>query len=150
MSVCEPERGRRLPPPPPERERLVLDEGLEVPPAQRMAQLAQRLGLDLPNAFACYREPLADLFEGVLALFADAEAEPQDLFLLRRQRGERALDLRGEILPEQRVVRRAGGLVLEEVAELAVLTDRRLERQRLARGLEDEPHLLGRHACPLR
>src|SRR2546426_2915211 len=114
-----------------------------------MAQLAERLGLDLPNPLTRDGEPLADLFERVLALFADAEAETEDLLLLRRQRGQRALDLGREVLTQQRIVRRAGRLVLEEIAELAVLADRRLQRQRLARRLEDEPHLLGRHARAL-
>src|SRR5205807_6265100 len=44
---------------------------------------------------------------------------------------------------------RAGRLVFEEVAELGVLTDRRLERQRLTRRLENEPHLLRRYTCSL-
>src|SRR5262249_54953185 len=51
---------------------------------------------------------------------------------------------------QQRVVRRPRRLVLEKVTELGVLTDRRLQRQRLARRLEDEPHLLGRYAGALR
>src|SRR5256712_8438384 len=114
-----------------------------------MAQLAERLGLDLPNPLTRDGEPLADLFERVLALFADAEAETEDLLLLRRQRGQRALDLGREVLTQQRIVRRAGRLVLEEIAELAVLADRRLQRQRLAPGLQDEPHPLGRHARAL-
>src|SRR2546427_7600702 len=92
--------------------RSILDEGLEVAPAQRMAQLAERLGLDLPDALARHREALADLFERVLPLFADAEPEAEDLLLLRRQRGQRALDLGREVLTHQRVVGRARRLVL--------------------------------------
>src|SRR5206468_12592609 len=125
--------GPAAPPGPP---RLVLDERLQIAPPQRMAKLTERFGLDLTNPLAGNGEPLSDLFERVLALFADAEAQTKDLLLLRRQRGQRALDLRGEVLPQQCVVRRAGRLVLEEVAELAVLADRRLQRQRLARGLQ--------------
>src|SRR5207302_7421369 len=144
-----PNGGRSADRPRPGPGRLVLDEGLEVAPAQRMAQLAERLGLDLPDALTGDREALADLFQRVLALFADAEPQTEDLLLLRRQRGQRALHLRREVLTQQRVVRRARRLVLEEVAELAVLTDRRLQRQRLARRLENESHLLGRHAGAL-
>jgi len=40
-----------------------------------MAQLAERLGLDLPDALTGDREALADLFQRVLALLADAEPE---------------------------------------------------------------------------
>src|SRR5260370_1253727 len=148
--ACGVRRAQGAPPPPPGPERLVLDEGLEVAPAQRMAQLAERLGLDLPDALTGDREALADLFERVLALFADAEPEAEDLLLLRRQRRQRALDLCSEVLTQQRVVRRARRLVLEEVAELAVLADRRLQRQRLARRLENQSHLLCPHARALR
>src|SRR5438552_18156287 len=142
--------GAAAPAAPPGPPRLVFDERLQIAPPQRMAEFTERLGLDLPNPLAGNGEPLSDLFERVLALFADAEAQTKDLLLLRRQRGQRALDLRGEVLPQQGVVRRAGRLVLEEVAELAVLTDRRLQRQRLARGLQDQPHLLRGHTCTLR
>src|SRR5439155_9592771 len=88
--------------PRPGPEGLVLDEGLEVAPAQRMAQLAERLGLDLPDALTGDREALANLFQRVLALLADAEPEAEDLLLLGRQRGQRALDLRREVLTQQR------------------------------------------------
>src|ERR1035437_6644504 len=39
----------------------------QLPRARGMAQLAQRLGFDLANAFAGYRERLSDLFQSVLA-----------------------------------------------------------------------------------
>src|SRR5438093_1582760 len=129
--------------------RSVLDEGAEVAAAQRVAQLPQRLGLDLTDALARDREALADLLERVLALLADAEPEAQDLLLLGRKRGQRPLDLRRQVLVEERLVGRAGGLVLEKVAELGVLADRCLEGQRLPRRLENEPYLLRRHAGPL-
>jgi hypothetical protein len=43
----------------------VVDEALELFGAARVAQFAQRLGLDLPDAFARDFEVLADFFEGV-------------------------------------------------------------------------------------
>src|SRR5438477_10523677 len=147
---CACPNGAALPPPRPGHKRLVLDEGLEVAPAQRMTQLAERLGLDLPDALTGNREALADFFQRVLALLTDAEPEAKDLLLLRRQRGQRALDLRREVLTQQRGVRRARRLVFEEVAQLAVLADRRLQRPRLARRLENQSHLLGRHTSALR
>src|SRR6266478_7773052 len=128
---------------------LIFDEGLEVPSAQRVAKLAQRLGLDLANALARHGEALADLLQRVLAFLADAEPEAEDLLLLRRQHGQRPLHLGGEVLAQQRIVWRPRRLVLEEIAELRVLADWRLQRERLARRLEDEPDLLGRHAGPL-
>src|SRR5262249_55507991 len=108
-----------------------------------MAELAERLGLDLANALAGHREALADLLERVLALVADAEPEAQDLLFLGRERAEGALHLVRQVLADQAVVRRFRALVLEEVAQLRVLADRGLERERLARGLEDEPDLAG-------
>src|SRR5262245_42413766 len=114
-----------------------------------MAELAERLGLDLPDALPRHREALADLLEGVLALLADAEAQPEDLLLLGRERGQRPLDLAREVLAQERVVRRPRALVLEEVTQFGVLADRRLQRERLPRRLEDEPDLFRRDAGAL-
>src|SRR6266481_9865332 len=111
-----------------------------------MAELAERLGLDLADALAGHREALADLLERVLALVADPEPKAQDLLLLGRERAEGALHLVRQVLADQAVVRRFSAFVLEEVAQLRVLADRGLERERLARGLEDEPDLAGGHA----
>src|SRR5262249_3085590 len=115
----------------------ILDECAEVAAPQWMAQLPERLGLDLTDPLARHLEPLAHLFERVLTLFADAESQSKDLLLLRRQHRQRPLHLRSEVLLQQRLVGRARGLGLEKVSELGVLTDRRLERERLPRRLED-------------
>ena len=48
-----------------------------------MLQLAQRLGLDLADALAGHRELLADFFERMVGVHADAEAHAQDAFLAR-------------------------------------------------------------------
>ena len=96
----------------------VLDEGLERPAAQRVAQLAERLGLDLADALAGDREALADFLERVLALVTDAEAQAQNLLLLGRERAEGPLHLIRQILADQVVVGRLGALVLEEVPQL--------------------------------
>ena len=53
-----------------------------------MAQLAQRLGLDLADALAGDREVLADFLERVLAAVGEAEAQAQHLLLARRERVE--------------------------------------------------------------
>src|SRR5215208_4698475 len=97
---------------------LVLDEGLQIAPAERMTELAKGLGLDLADALAGDRESLTYLFQGVLALFPDPEAEAEDFLFFRRQRGQRALDLRREVLVQQGVVGGARRLVLEEIAQL--------------------------------
>src|SRR5262249_8826856 len=81
-------QGRRPSPPfratptPPVREVLAVLR------ARRLTELAERLRLDLPNALARHLEALADLFECVVRLLADPEAETQDLLLARRERRE--------------------------------------------------------------
>src|SRR5262249_57327042 len=84
----------------------VLDEGLEGATAQRVAKLAERLGLDLPDPLARHREALAHFLQGVLPLLADAEAQAENLLLLGRERAERTLDLVGQVLADQRLVGR--------------------------------------------
>jgi hypothetical protein len=56
-----------------------------MPRAFRRTKLAQRLGFNLPDSLTGYVKFLTDLFEGMLALAADAEAQPDHLFLFRRQ-----------------------------------------------------------------
>ena len=51
----------------------------------RIAQDLQRLLLDLANTLARYREHVAKLLEGVIALLFDAEALAQNGFLPRRE-----------------------------------------------------------------
>ena len=58
-----------------------------------MAELAQRLGLDLTDAFARHVELLSDLFEGALAAVLQTEAEPQNLFLSGGQGAQDAAQL---------------------------------------------------------
>src|SRR5262252_5408367 len=57
--------------------------------ARRLAQLAERLCLDLADALARHAEDLADLLEGMIAGAADPEAHAQDALLARRQPVER-------------------------------------------------------------
>ena len=47
-----------------------------------MTQLAQSLGLDLPDTFAGHFEILTDFFEGMVSGFADAEPLPQDFLFV--------------------------------------------------------------------
>src|SRR5918993_200910 len=90
------------------------EERPQLPAARGMPQLAQRLGLDLPDPLACHGEALAHLFEGVLAPVANAEAHLDDLLLARRERlqhrfGLLARRLASELLHER--ARRAYQLV---------------------------------------
>ena len=58
-----------------------------------MPQLAQRLGFDLPDAFAGDGERLPYFFERVLAAVFQAEAHLDDFFFARRQRSEHVRSL---------------------------------------------------------
>jgi hypothetical protein len=53
-------------------------------------QLAQRLRFDLADTFAGDRELLADFFQRVVGVHADAEAHAQHAFFARGQRGQDA------------------------------------------------------------
>src|SRR5690606_7142064 len=121
-------------------------EALELFGAARVLQLAQRLRLDPPDAFARDLEVLTDLFERVVALFTDPEAHAQHLLLARGQRLEHFARLLGEVHVHGRVSRADGALVLDEIAEVAVtlFADRRLEAERLFRDLEHLAHLVER------
>jgi len=109
-----------------------------------MAQLAQRLRFDLADTLARDLEIATDLFEGVVALLADAEAHAQDLLLARRQRLEHATRLLLEVEVQHGVRGRDRVLVLDEVAEVAVLlfADGRLEADGLLGDLEHLAHAI--------
>ena len=85
-----------------------------------MLQLAQRLGLDLTDPFAGHRELLADLFQRVVGVHADAEAHPQDPLLSRRQRGQNPCRGFAQVRLDGGVDGQDGVLVLDEVAQVAV------------------------------
>src|SRR5271155_3863148 len=107
-----------------------------------MAQLAQRFGFDLADAFAGYGERLADLFQRVLAAVFEAEAHLDYFFFAR---GQRAQDLSGLVLEvhvDDGFGRRDYGAVFDEVAEMRIFlfTNRGFERDRLLRDLQDFPH----------
>src|SRR3990172_12346994 len=113
---------------------IALGSGLQEAPqllgARGMAQLAQRLGLDLADALAGDREILPDFFERVLAAVRETEPKPEDFLLARRERVEHPVGLLAQAEPDHALDGRADLLVLDEVAQVAVLllADRRLER----------------------
>src|SRR5260370_40451422 len=61
-------------------------EGAQLARTRGVAQLAQRLGLDLPDAFTCNRERLANFFQGVLAAIFQSEAHFDHALFARAQR----------------------------------------------------------------
>src|SRR3984893_6927821 len=124
-----------------------LQEAPELLGARGMPELAERLGLDLPDALAGDREVLADLFQRVLAAVRQAEPRTQNLFVRRREGIEDLVGLLPHGEPDNALDRRADLLVLDEVAQVAVLflADRRLERDGLLGDLEDLADFVDRH-----
>src|SRR3954463_2592140 len=112
----------------------LLEVVAELLAAARVAELGQRLRLDLADALASEPELLADLVERARLAVGEAEAQGDDCGLAFRQRLEHAVELPLQ-QPERDDLggdRRVG--VLDEVAELAVtlVTDVLLEAHRLA------------------
>src|SRR5262245_28093475 len=112
-----------------------------------MLELLQRVVLDLPDALARHTERASDFLEGTRRSAVEPEAELDHLPLAFGERAQRAVD----VLAAQRKLRgvegRLGCLVLDEVAERALLlfADRLLEADRELRHAKDLPHLLRRH-----
>src|SRR5262245_2067535 len=121
-------------------------EAPELASARRMAQLAQRLRLDLPDPLPGDREAQPDLLQRQVGRLPDPEPEPQDLLLTRRERAQDLTGLAAQVARQRRVEGGDRPLVLDEVAEVAVvlLPDRCLERDRLAGDAEHTPDLVGR------
>src|SRR6476469_1469646 len=124
----------------------LLEVVLELAAPGRVAQLAQRLGLDLADPLAGDVELLADLLEGPGTPVLEAEPELQHAPFAAGQRVEHRLHLLLEQLVRRGLGRRQRAAVLDEVAEVGVLllADRGLQRDGLLRDLDDLEDLLGR------
>src|SRR5256886_9803755 len=75
------------------------DEALELLASIRMTQLAEGLGLDLPDPFPCHLEILTDLLQRVIGALSDPEPFPADLFFARRMCLSRIVALTLRISP---------------------------------------------------
>src|SRR5689334_8234535 len=97
---------------------------------RRVAQLAQRLGFDLPNAFAGHTELAADLLERSLTSIFEAEPKLQNPTFAAGQGVEDVVHLLLEHLARGHVRGAERGFVRHEVAEVAVVlrADGNLER----------------------
>src|SRR5215469_13862244 len=112
-----------------------------------MAQLAQRLRLDLPDAFARNLEALSYLFQRMLRAVFQPEAHLDHPFLARCQRAQ---NLRGVLLQvhaDDRLARRNRLPVFDEVAEVRIFlfADRCLERDGFLRNLQNLAYLRHRN-----
>src|SRR5215510_2730788 len=108
----------------------VFREGGELVRLRRVAQLAERLGLDLADALAGDAEHLSDFLERVVGHAADAEAHAQDLLLARRELGERLGHRLRQRAALGRGVRIGRVRRLDQIAQggIAVLADGQVER----------------------
>ena len=113
--------------------------------ALRVAQLGERLGLDLADPLAGDAELAADLLERLGLAAVEAEAQPHDLLLALGQLAEHVADGLRQHHPRRRVGGAVGRGVLDEVAEvgLVLLADRRVERQRVERDAQQLAHPVG-------
>src|SRR5580698_7431847 len=129
-----------------------LEKRPELAAARRMPELAQRLGFNLTDALAGDGKALADLLERVLAAIPDTEPHLDHLLFARRQCLEDRLGLLLEVQVDHRFGRRHHLAVLDEVTEMRILllADRRFERDRLLRDLEDLAYLGHRDVHALR
>src|SRR5690606_40008252 len=94
-----------------------------------MLELAQRLGFDLTDALAGHRELLADFLQRVVRVHADTEPHPQHALFTRGEGRENPRRAVAQIVQNGRIYRLHRILILDEVAEMAVLlvADRRHE-----------------------
>ena len=78
-----------------------------------MLQFPQRLRLDLPNPFAGHRKLLANFFERMIRVHADAEAHAEDTLLARGEARQNPRGRLAQIALDRRVDRQDRVLVLE-------------------------------------
>ncbi len=83
-----------------------------------MLQLPQRLRLDLTNTLSGHRELLADFFERVVGVHADAKAHTQHAFFARGQRGQHARGGLAQVGLDRGIDGEDRVLVLDEIAEV--------------------------------
>ena len=101
---------------------LIIQEAPQLPAPRWMLQLPQRLRVDLSDALSRDRELLADFFQRVVGVHADAEAHAQHAFLAQSQRGQHAGGGLARVRPDRRIDRQDRVLVLDETAEVRILS----------------------------
>src|ERR1700739_860620 len=119
------------------------DKRLQLARPRRMPQLAQRLGFDLPNAFARDLEALSHLFQRVLRAVLQPKAHLDNALFPRGKSPQNLRRVLLQIHADHGLARRNRLPVFNEVAQVRVFlfTDRRLQRNRLLRDLQYLAHL---------
>src|SRR5262249_13554351 len=126
--------------------RSIVEEVLELLGSAGVAQLAQGLGLDLADPLPRHPELLAHLLQGPPPPVLQPEPHPEDLPLPHAPGPQAVLHLLPQLLPARRLRRRRRLVVLDEVAEIAVLLlpDRHLQGDRVLADLQALPPPLRR------
>src|SRR5262249_12625202 len=113
-----------------------------------VAQLCERLGFDLANAFARHVEVLAHFFEGSLfAGLIQPEPHLDDFFFPRSQCGQHILGELAQVVGDCGFSRIRRTPVFNEAGDrrFAVVADRSLQRNRLLRDFQSLSYLPRRH-----
>src|SRR6059058_5173105 len=116
-----------------------------------MPQFPQRFGFNLPDTLASHGERLPDFFQRVLAAVFQTKAHLDDPFLARRQRAQHLRSLVFQVDVDHSFSRRNHAAVFDEIAQVRIFlfANRRFERDRLLRNLQDFPDLGDRNVHPL-
>src|ERR1700733_8155541 len=132
------ERSRRSPIEKGGRQRSIVEKTSQLAASARVLELAQRFRLDLADALAGHGKLLADFLQRVVGVHAYSKAHTQNALLARRQRSQHARRRLPQVGLDRRIDRENCVLVLDEIAEVAVLlvANRRLEADRLFGDLE--------------
>src|SRR5258708_16254610 len=109
-----------------------------------MTELAQSLGFNLTDAFACDMELFAHFFQRAAAAIIQTKAQLENLALALGQTIEHILHLLLEQLMTGGIGRRKRSVILNEVTQvpLIFLPTRRLQPHPLLADLDDLSHLL--------
>src|SRR6266436_4539128 len=108
-----------------------------------MPQLAQRLGLDLADAFASHGKRLAHFFQSVLRAVFQTKAHLDDLLFAWSKRAQHLRSLVLQVDVDHGLSRRDHRAVFDKVAQVRIFlfADRRFERDRFLRDLQHLAHL---------
>src|SRR5260370_42338170 len=111
---------------------------------RRMAQFAERLDFNLPNALPRHVELLPHLLEGPVDSISNPESHSHHLLLARGKGGEQFPDILGQVHLNRHVGGGSLTFVLDEVPEprALVITDRHFEGNRLARNANELTNLV--------
>ena len=117
-----------------------------------MAQLSQRLRLDLADTLTGDVEFFSDFLQGARPAVDQTEAELNDLALPVRERLKRGAKLLAQHGERCGIGRGECGIILDKVSEMAVvlLTDRCIKRYRISGDLQHLAHTRNRHVQSIR